>query len=251
MKKIAILFGVMIIFFGCDSENAWDCFQDSGNIIHQEYDLDEFKEIIVWNRVKLYISQGPIQSVVVETGDNLLNEIRVRVEDSILKVSDRNSCNFVRDYGITKVYVTSPNIERIRNSSGLAVESIGTIAYHDIELISSDPILEGEFHKDGDFIMNDLNVNILRVSANGLSNFFLNGKAFNAHLGAADGDVRIEAGNLEIQHIYLYHRSTNKMIVNPIQSIRGKILGLGDVIAKNHPPIVEVEEIFKGRLIFE
>jgi len=251
MKNLFLTFIVVLLFISCDSENAWDCFQDTGEIVHQEYDLDEFKKIIVWNRVKLYFSQGPIQSIIVETGDNLLNEIRVRVEDSILKVSDRNSCNYVREYGVTKVYVTSPNIEEIRNSSGLAVESIGTISYHELELISNDPDLLGEFHKDGDFILNDLDVNILRLNANGLSRFFLKGKAFHAHFGAADGDVRVEAGDLEVQNLFIYHRSTNNMIVNPIRSIRGKIIGLGDVIAKNHPPIVEVEEFFTGRLIFE
>ena len=41
------------------------------------------------------------------------------------------------------------------------------------------------------------------------------------------------------------------MVVNPIESIRGEIVSVGDVIAKNRPPVVEVEELFMGRLIFE
>ena len=251
MRRVLLICGFITIFFGCDSENAWDCIQDSGEIIQEEFHVDGFKKIVIWNRVKLYISQGPVQQVVVETGDNLMNEVRVRVEDSILKVSNRNSCNYVREYGLTKVYVTSPNIEQIRNSSGLTVEGIGTIAFDDLELISSDPELLGEFHKDGDFMFNDLDVNVLRLNANGLSRFFLKGKAFHAHIGAADGDVRVEAGELEVQNLYFFHRSTNNLIVNPIQAIRGTIIGLGDVIAKNQPPIVEVEELFTGRLIFE
>jgi len=251
MRRALILFGILMMFLGCDSENAWDCFQESGEIIQEEFHVDGFKKIIIWNRVKLYISEGPVQQVVIETGSNLLNEIRVRVEDSILKVSDRNSCNYVREYGLTKVYVTSPNIEEIRNSSGLAVESIGTISFNELELISIDPDRLGEFHNVGDFIMDDLDVNVLRVNANGLSRFYLSGKAFNAHFGVADGDVRIESGELEVQNMFISHRSTNKMIVYPIVSIRGQIRGLGDVVAKNHPPIVEVEELFTGRLIFE
>ena len=250
MKKIIYLLG-LVTLLGCSTKNALNCIQASGEIIQKEYTLDKFKKIIVWSRVKLIISQGETQSVVIETGKNLFNDIKVRVEDSILKVSDMNSCNFVREYGITKVYVTSPNIIQIRNSSGLAVESRGTIGYFELELLSEDPDLEGEFHNDGDFIMNDLDVRILRVRANGLTNFFLSGKAFHAHFGAADSDVRIEAADLVVQHLFLYHRSTNKMIVNPINSIRGKIVSLGDVIAKNRPPIVEVEELYTGRLIFE
>jgi hypothetical protein len=240
-----------MVLSGCDSESAWDCFQKSGDIVQENYAVEGFKDIIIWDRVKLYVSEGPVQQVVVETGSNLINEIYVRVEDSILKVSNRNSCNYVREYGITKVYVTSPKIEKIRNSSGLEVEGIGSIAYNDLELISSDPELLGEFQKDGGFRFEDLNVNILRVNTNGLSRLYLKGKAFNAHFGAADGDVRIEAGELEVQNLFISHRSTNNMIVNPILSIRGQIRGLGDVVAKNRPPIVEVEELFTGRLIFE
>ena len=54
-----------------------------------------------------------------------------------------------------------------------------------------------------------------------------------------------------VKELSLYHRSSNKMIVNPIESIQGEILNIGNVIAKNRPPIVEVEELFMGKLIFE
>ena len=41
------------------------------------------------------------------------------------------------------------------------------------------------------------------------------------------------------------------MIVNPQQSISGELRSTGNVIAKNRPPIVEVEEFYTGRLIFD
>ena len=41
------------------------------------------------------------------------------------------------------------------------------------------------------------------------------------------------------------------MIVNPQASIKGSIFGTGDVISVNRPPVVEVEELYTGRLIFE
>lgn len=248
--KIFLYIICIVVFIGCDSENAPDCFQSSGDIIQQDFDIDAFDKIIVWNRVQLIISQGRDQSVVVETGENLLNEIHVRVEDSILKVSNRNSCNYTRDYGITKVYVKVPNLSEIRNSSGLTVESRGIIGFPDIVLISDDREVQDEFHIDGDFRMT-LDVIRLKVVANGLSKFYLNGKAQNAFFGAYDSDVRIEAGNLIVQNISFFHRSTNKMIIHPTEQLRGEIRGLGDVIAKNRPPIVEVEEFFTGRLIFE
>ena len=39
------------------------------------------------------------------------------------------NCNFVRDYGLTKVYVTAPNVSEITNNSEFTVHSIGVLNY--------------------------------------------------------------------------------------------------------------------------
>jgi hypothetical protein len=249
MKKIIFVLGI-IVLCGCNGENVFDCVQSSGNIIEQEFEVDAFNRIQVWERVQLFISHGDQQMVRVETGENLMNEIQLKILDSVLTISDRNSCNWGRNYGITKVYITSPDIKQIRNSSGLTVKSIGTLRYSFLDLVSEDRVIEDLYHVDGDFDM-DLDVDWLNINANGLSKFYLRGKIWGGFFGLYDGDVRVEAADLEIQSLKFFHRSTNKMIVNPIQSIVGEIRGLGDVIAKHRPPIVEVEELYTGRLIFE
>ncbi len=249
-KKLILLLIVPALFWACDSSNAWDCVQDSGELVQQEYDVKLFKKIQVWERVQLIIQQGNRQSVRVQTGANLINEIQVVVEDSTLKISDRNSCNYVRDYNITKVFVSSPDIREIRNSSGFTVESIGTLGFNELSLISNDPELLEVYHHDGDFDL-DLDVVLLRVQSNGISRFFLRGRAQYLGIRFDDGDPRLEAGDLIVNNVNLFHRSTNKIIVNPQISIKGQIRGIGDVIALNRPPIVEVEEFFRGRLIFQ
>lgn len=252
MKKLIFILWGIIVLSSCESDNAWDCFQNSGKIVKQEFDMDKFKKIIVWNRVQLFISYGAEQKIVVETGENLMNEIRVRVEDSILKVSDRNSCNYTREYGITKVFVTTgvDSLE-IRNSSGLTTTGVGPLLFKKLTLISEDRAEADEFHIDGDFQMYELDVQQLVIAANGLSKFYLKGKAASGNFGMYDSDVRIEAGELEMQNLYLFHRSTNKMIVKPTQLIQGIITGIGDVICLSNPPIVNVEERFTGELIFQ
>lgn len=250
MKKI--IFTICLIsLFSCNSEYVWDCIQESGPIIEKEFETTVFKKIQVWDRVQLFVSQGAEQNIRVTTGENLMNEIQVKVEDSILTISDRNSCNWVRDYALTKVYVTTPNIDEIRNSSGFTVENIGPLVFEELNLVSEDPDGDGVYHRDGDFRLNELDIQRLRIYGNGVAKFYLTGKANVAFFGALDGDVRIEAGALEVRHFYFFHRSTNKMIVNPINLIVGTITSLGDVIAKNRPPVVEVEQRYTGKLIFE
>ncbi|MBT8263475.1 MAG: DUF2807 domain-containing protein [Bacteroidia bacterium] len=250
MKRLILLVLVSLPLWGCDSGNAWDCIQDSGELVQQEYDVDLFKKIQVWERVQLIIQQGNQQSVRVQTGANLIDEIQVVVEDSTLKISNRNSCNYVRDYDVTKVFVSSPDIREIRSSSGLPVKSLGTLGFDELSLISNDPENLEVYHHDGDFDL-DLDVILLRVQSNGLSNFFLRGKAQYMGIRFDDGDPRLEGADLIVNNINVFQRSTNKIIVNPQVSIIGEIRGLGDIIALNRPPIVEVEEFFRGRLIFQ
>ncbi len=253
--RTVLIFGfcsatILLLFQGCDSDKGWDCAQKAGTIVETEFTVQPFTKILVWERVQLFVKQGVEQKVVVQTGENLITDVEVTVTDGKLEVHNNNTCNLVRDYELTKVYITSPNITEIRSSTGLSVESIGVLQYPSLTLLSEDHVIEDQYHTDGDFKLN-LDVDDLTIVANGLSKFYLNGNATYASFGLYSSDCRIYAENLIIQNLDVYHRSTGPMVVNPQQSIKGKIVSLGDVISKNQPPIVEVEELYRGRLIFE
>ena len=241
---------VILILASCSPENSWDCTKSAGKMKQQDFLVDPFQRILIWDRVKLFIQQGPEQKVIVETGENLMDNIEVSVTDGKLEIRDNTTCNYVRDYGITKVYVTSPNIIEIRSSSGYLTESIGTLHYPQLTLLSDDYDSGAGYHTDGDFKL-DLDVDNLNVVANGLSKFYLSGNATKATFGLYAGDCRIYSEDLNVHELQVYHRSSGPMVVNPQQSIKGKIVSVGDIISKNRPPIVEVEELYRGRLIFE
>ncbi|MTE25937.1 head GIN domain-containing protein [Winogradskyella ouciana] len=248
MKKL-ILFTFGLLLIACDTENALDCFQTSGNIIQKEYDLDGFDKITVMERSQLYISEGDY-AIVLETGENLLNDIDIRVFEGRLVIENENACNITRDYGVTKVFVTAPNITEIRNSSGLKVISENTLTYPNLTLLSEDLEEEDAFHIDGDFQL-DLNVANLTITQNGLSNFFLTGSVTNLDLNFLMGDARFEGRNLTVENADVYHRGTNDIIINPQQQLTGSILSTGDIIVVNTPPILDVEELYTGQLIIE
>ncbi len=247
MKKWTyIIIGFLIC--SCDSENASDCFQTAGNSIEQEFSVTDFNKILVNRDVELIIKQGSEQRVVVQTGDNLLNDVTVEVIDGQLILSDNNSCNFVRDFGITKVFVTTPNLTDIRCSTQFEIKSDGVLAFENLNLISEDFNVSDTF-PIGDFRLN-LDVKNLRIVSNNLSFFYLSGEVEDLNINFASGDGRFEGKDLIAQNISIFQRGSNDMLVNPQQSIRGTIFSTGNVISFNKPPIVEVEEVFKGRLIF-
>ncbi len=248
MKKI--LYILFIVFlFSCNSENAGDCFQTSGKIIQEEISLDAFDKILVNRDVELIIEEGITQKVVIETGKNLMNDVEAVIVDGKLILTDNNSCNYVRDYGITKVYVTSPNIKEIRSSTQYDVSSKGVLTYPSLTILSEDYNASDTFTV-GNFRL-QLDNTSFNVVFNNLSNCYVSGTTNNLNITYAAGASRFEGRNLIAQKAFIWNRSSNDMIMNPIQEIKGKISGTGDVICVNHPPIVEVEEQYKGRLVFE
>lgn len=247
--KNAIYIVILLFFTGCSSDSSWDCVQTSGKIIQTEIPVSDFSKILVWERTKLFIEHGDVQKVVVETGENLLSDIKISVTRGKLEIHNKNACNLFRDYGITKVYVTTPNLTEIRSSTSLDIESVGVLKFPELLLLSENQN-NPEYHVDGDFRL-DVDVENLEIVANGFSNFYINGSSTNASFGLYSGNCRVFAENLLVQNLSIYNRSSANMIVNPQESIRGQIVGVGNVISKNRPPIVEVEELFRGRLIFE
>lgn len=247
MKKLLYIIFVFII--SCDSENAFDCFQTTGTIITQKFDASNFDRILVNRDVELILTEGPNFEVIIETGSNLLNDVVVNVEDGLLELTDNNTCNFVRDFGITKAFVTAPNIIEIRNSSQFEVSSQGVLNYPNLRLISGD-FIDSDFFAVGDFRL-QINSESLTITANNLSFFFIEGIVNDLQIGFFSGQSSLLGRGLIAQNIDIFHRSSGDMLVNPQQSLTGVITSTGNVISFNRPPNVDVEERFSGRLIFE
>lgn len=250
MNKVIVLILILgPILFGCSNENAPDCFQNSGEIIQEEITLGDFTAITVFEGVKLVIKQSDTQKVVLETGEFLRNEVSLEVSENRLVIRDDNGCNFVRDFGLTTVYVSSPNISEIRSSTGFPITSDGILSYPSLTLLSESFTVPEAETTDGEFNLevNTINLNIV---SNGIAFFDIKGITQNFDVNFAAGDSRLHAENLVAENISIFHRGSNDMLLNPQQSLRGAIVGTGDVISLSQPALVEVEALYKGKLLF-
>ncbi|WP_273567894.1 GIN domain-containing protein [Maribacter halichondriae] len=129
---------LLILFFAtsCNTDSAPDCLQNSGEIIRREVPVPDFSKITVFEKVGLTVKQGDTQKVEIEAGEFLFEEVIAIVEGDRLILRNENGCNLFREYGLTKVYVTAPNITEIRSSTGEAIISDGVLAYPNLELFS-------------------------------------------------------------------------------------------------------------------
>ena len=247
MKKILYL-SIFILYISCNSEKAGDCFQTAGDIVQQEVDVATFNKIVVHEQIELHITQGPTQKVIIESGENLLNDITAQVIDGELILKNYNSCNFVRKYDLTKVYVTSPDLNTIRNASELNVYSTGTLTYPSLYLRSSGE--KSEFLSVGDWHLTIEN-NSVSVWSNGISNFYITGTTNSLNINFSDGDTRFEGQNFLAKSVNVSQVSSNDMLVHPLESLTGAIHSIGNVVSYNKPAVVTVDVQNRGKLLFK
>lgn len=250
IDKTFLMISLLVFFYGCNSSSGSDCFQAAGDNVTMIMNVASFSKLRTEGEVTLFIKQGDVQEVSLTTGENLLSDITVTVEGETLILRDTNACNFVRDYGVTIVTVTTPNLTSIRNAANYDIRSIGALNFPVLQLSSNTDGGLDSPKKTGDFYL-DIVSDELRISANGQSVFYMSGTAAKARVSFLDENPRFEGRNLLVNEFNFFQRSANKMIVNPLEKLTGSIVSTGDVISVNRPPIVEVEIGFTGELIFE
>jgi hypothetical protein len=186
-------------------------------MIQQEIEVESFNRILVNRDITLIIKQATSQSVVIETGSNLINDVDVKVENNQLILTDNNTCNYVRDFGITKITVGTPVLTEIRTSTQYTISSQGVLSFEDLTLVSENFNAPGLFTV-GDFDL-QVNSNNLNVLSNGLSSYDIRGTVNNLVIRFFAGDGRFEGESLVLQNVEVFHRGSNDMTVNPQQSI--------------------------------
>ncbi|OIQ28772.1 MAG: hypothetical protein BM564_08360 [Bacteroidetes bacterium MedPE-SWsnd-G2] len=249
MKRIYVSILLLLLLFSCEGDALGDCFQKAGHRIVEDVQVSPFSKILVNRDVQLYLKQGETFSVRLETGENLLDDIDIKVVDGQLFLNNYNQCNWVRDDNTTQVYVTAPNITSIRNSSQYVITSEGVLNYPQLELIS-ETFNVNEAFANGDFQLT-INSDELSVVSNRVSLFYIDGVVEDLSVRFYDGISRFEGENLIAQNVNIFQRSSNDMVLNPQHILTGEIRGYGNVIVTNQPTIVDVEQFYSGQLIFD
>lgn len=247
MKKIYFTL-ILLTFISCDKEDASDCFQTSGSIITEEIRVNDFSKIEVNEGITLVLKDGASQEIIVETGANLINEVEATVVGDKLVLFDHNNCNYVRDYGITTIYVTSPNITEIRSNTQFEVRSDGILTFPNLTLISEN--FTNDSAAAGNFRLQIQNQE-LNILFNNLSNLFISGSTARFDIDFPGGNSRVEAEDFAANTISIFSRGSNDIIINPQLELSGDIFGTGDIIAVNRPALITLTAHYTGRLLFQ
>ena len=96
-----------------------------------------------------------------------------------------------------------------------------------------------------------MNSQDVKVVGNNLTFFNLSGVTENLNVNFAAGDGVFNGASLIANEVNVFHRGTNNIIVNPQNVLEGRLVSTGNLISVNHPPLVDVEVLYTGSLIFQ
>jgi hypothetical protein len=197
----------------------------NGNVIKQERKVSAFDAIEVSGAFEVYLSQGTVQSVIVEADDNLMPLIRTEVVGSTLKIDNKKP---IHDPKNLKVFITVTDLKRVEVSGAVDLNT-------QTKLTLTELAIEISGATDASL---DLAVQKLAVSSSGGSEMKFTGMANRVDLDVS-GAVDIHAYELLAEIVSLNISGAGDAEINVTKELYAEISGAASVRYKGDPQKVD------------
>jgi len=241
MRQVShfILLVVCIAFFtsGCGKEG---CLKNAGAVKSTVRELDLFREIKLYDKIDVVLTQDSVQMVRVETGDNMLPNIETTVIDSVLTVRDNSSCKWVRnlDEKIT-VYISTSKLRQIIYHGAGNITSTNTFKADEFTIDSPEGL--GAINLKLDCRQTNI---LIRMNA---ADIILQGKSARTSVYCAvSGSVNLR--DFVSDYVTIDHRSVRDSWVNVVTTLDARILYKGNLYYKGNPPWIDSVYNSSGRM---
>lgn len=234
------------IAMSCNSDGAQECFRSMGDTVNYTIAVPGFSSINVSPGIELVIAEGDTQSVSVQTGANLKEYITAEVIDGKLYLKNTNNCNWVRQYNSTTITVITPQLNQIYSATQFTIRSAGTLHFPDLSIQS------GIFSETASGLVSlDVDCNNLTIEDNQNLDCLITGSVENLIVSFYAGDARFDGTGLDAANVKVFHRSSNDVMVQASQQVTGTLYSTGNLVLLNHPPVVEVDRKYTGKIVYE
>jgi hypothetical protein len=231
---------IMVLFTGC--EKVCDCVKSTGELASEFRSVSDFNEIEFENNIDLIIHIDTIPKIKVTAGKNLITEITTENNEGVLRIKNKNDCNWIRDYDrkiIVEVWTKSIN-------HILATSVTGDIYFEDS--LECDVFNFDSYSSTGIFNFkfkgNEAHLNIhsgpADINAIGqLNNIYLYGTSYG----------KFDCLNLISNNVIAQNRGTNNFYVTSRIFIEAIIYGSGNIYFSGNPREINRQEFGQGKLI--
>jgi len=230
---------VLIIFTACNKGAG--CFDRAGDIKTVLIDVPEFTSIDVTSNVDVELLSSGSNLVKVTTGENLISGISLNVEEGVLKIDNLNSCFWSKGYTRPLVIIRNVALEKIIQHGFGRVYNTDTLTIANLSLQVEDASGEVDLTLDAGFV---------RVVSNNIGPITLKGKTGILNAGHYWSDGILYAKDLKVQDCNITHFGSNRMELNIVNKLEGKMGSLGNVYLYGQAPTIEtVNNTGDGRII--
>ncbi len=202
MRQIfSLLLCFALLLISCNSEDAPDCFKSAGEIIQESRSLASFDQLMIEDNFQIEIIQDSIFFVEIEAPKNVLPKLETSVENGVLYISNKNTCNFVRSFKPKlQLRIHAPWIREIQNRGTGDIRSSQTLLFPYLKIENR--------HAAGTIDLDIIGDSVFAYTQTGVADIILRGKVikgelFNQGLGS------IQAAELQAQELYINNSSIN------------------------------------------
>lgn len=239
-KNILVLIISILLFPGC--EKICDCAKSTGEIQSEIRYPASFNRIELNNNIDLIVHIDSIPKIKITAGKNLISEIETTIDNGTLKISNKNNCNWVRDFNpkiVAEIWTPSLNALWIEDATG-------DIYFEDS--LDCNPFVFDSFSSTGVFHFK-LKGEEARLNINtGSADINATGKVTNFYLYGA-GYGKLDCVNLQSDFVFVTNKGTNNFYVDAQQLLEASIFGVGNIYYKGSPASIVKKEFSKGKLI--
>jgi hypothetical protein len=234
-QKLSILTSfILVLFIVSSCIFSGPSIKGNGNVIEETRSTGDFTELKVSRGMNVYISQGETTKVVVKADENLIDAIETEVVGDVLNVTVNK---FIRHSTSLKVFITAPNIEVIKSTSGSNVFSEDTLRYQMLNIKSS----------AGSNVKLSLETGDLNVSAVAGSNIFLEGEAKSFTVKTNSGS-NIKAGNLMAENCTAKASSGSNVWIKVKNSLDAGVSSGGNLWYSGEPNPLRIKKSSGGNI---
>lgn len=238
IKPLAFLLCLLALTNSCKKDG---CAFSPGTNTRETRNLLGFDEIILYDKINLFLTYDSVQQVTVEAGKNLLSDVRADVENNVLTIKNDNKCNLFLNPGYQiNVYVSGNRLQKIDYYGAGNITSTNTLYMPKFTVDS----WYGTGSIKLSLVTNQANV----IVRNNNADITLTGQSDDTYIYCAEaGSINLVdfiSGNVNVEH-----KSIRDVYVNVTGSLRAKILYKGNIFYKGTPARIDTLTTNSGTLI--
>ena len=213
----------------------------------KQIDLQDFDTIEVNPLVQLKIYDSTVNKMQITVSKDVWKNIDYKIVNRKLILTNHTDCLIENKEAVAFVDLYVDDIKCLIANTDMKITSGNTWQFYQLDIICENNQIGTNNIADFEA---DININKLKIMANGTSIFKMNGTSHDLFVGFYGGNPIFKGQNLLSQNIQVFQRSDADMHLYPIQKITGNLYGYGDIYLYHRPPVIDITEHYAGHIYF-